>query len=362
MVSAVTARDQLRASFFKTLRRAFATSDGREIAADALSGLLAWRPPVPAIDAPLPYDDLGPSGQETSRTFRGTVFITARFRTGSTLVWNLFRHVDGCVSYYEPLNERRWFDPHARGDRLDPTHRDVEDYWREYEGLSDLGAWHREDWTDRALLLTESAWDPGLRQYFARLIDHASPKRAVLQCNRIDFRLPWLRRQFPGATLVHLYRHPRDQWCSALVKPAEVPRDITMDRFEPHDHFYLRRWALDLQHHFPFLSPRVEPSPYRIFYYIWRLSYLFGAGYADHSLAFERLLASPAEEITKLMAVAGIDADLDRLVPLVSQAPVGRWRQFADDSWFREQESACETVLTAFFQGQAAPADRSSAG
>lgn len=351
----MTTRDHLRASFFRTLRRAFSTTDGREIAADALSGLLDWRPAVPATSAALPYDDIGSARHDAPPNYRGTVFITGRFRTGSTLVWNLFRHVDQAVSYYEPLNERKWFDPSTRGDRLDPTHRDVDDYWREYDGLSDLAEWHREDWTDRALFLRESAWNPGLRRYFDRLIEHASPKRAVLQCNRLDFRLPWLRRQFPGATLIHLYRHPRDQWCSTLVNPKAVPRDVTIDRFEPHDHFYLRRWALDLQHHFPFLSPRVESSPYRIFYYIWRLSYVFGIGYADYSLAFERLLASPAEEITKLMRVAGIATDIGRLVPLVSEAPVGRWRQFADDTWFRDHESACETVLTEFFQGEPRP-------
>jgi len=63
------------------------------------------------------------------------VFITARFRSGSTLLCNLFRQVDACTAYYEPFNERRWFDPSVRGNRVDPTHRDVEDYWREYDAL-----------------------------------------------------------------------------------------------------------------------------------------------------------------------------------------------------------------------------------
>jgi hypothetical protein len=128
----MTTRDHLRASFFRTLRRAFSTTDGREIAADALSGLLDWRPAVPATSAALPYDDIGSARHDAPPNYRGTVFITGRFRTGSTLVWNLFRHVDQAVSYYEPLNERKWFDPSTRGDRLDPTHRDVDDYWREY--------------------------------------------------------------------------------------------------------------------------------------------------------------------------------------------------------------------------------------
>jgi hypothetical protein len=35
------------------------------------------------------------------------VFVTGRFRSGSTLMWSLFRNVPGCTAFYEPLNERR---------------------------------------------------------------------------------------------------------------------------------------------------------------------------------------------------------------------------------------------------------------
>jgi sulfotransferase family protein len=348
----VTARDRLRATFFRTLRRAFETDDGRQIASDSLAGLLAWRPKFPVLDAASPYPDLGHATDAPADLRAGTIFITARFRTGSTLLWQMFRQTDSCVAYYEPLNNRRWFDPSTRGDRIDPTHRGVDDYWREYEGLSDLGQWHRVDWTTHRLFMDETAWDPGLRRYLGRLIEHAAPKRAVLQCNRIDFRLPWLRRQFPQATFLHLYRHPRDQWCSSLLDFKTMPRDTAMDRFDPYDHFYLRRWALDLQQQFPFLGPRAESSPYRVFYFLWKLSYLFGRAHADHSLAFEDLIRSPKSEIQKLTAVVSLDADPDRLATLVTDVPLGRWRQFADDSWFRAHEAACEDVLAEFFRGQ----------
>ena len=354
----MTLRARLRSLVYRTLRRTLATSDGRAIATDALAGVLAWRAGVPSADRAAPYSDLGRGRLTVPETYAGTVFVTARFRTGSTLLWNIFRHVPGCVAYYEPLNERRWFDPEMRGSRLDPTHRDVTDYWREYEGLSELGEWHREDWTDRGLFMDESAWNPNLRRYLARLIARAAPSRAVLQCNRLDFRLPWIRRQFPGATLIHLYRHPRDQWCSSLVNPAAVPRDVTMNRFEPFDHFYLQRWALDLQAHFPFLSPDVETSPYRVFYFIWKLSYLFGVGYADYSLAFEDLIKSPRAEIAKLGSAAGLDMDPERLAALVTDVPVGRWQKYADDAWFRAHESACEDILAEFLHGQTGPAGR----
>jgi hypothetical protein len=31
----------------------------------------------------------------------------------------------GCTAYYEPFNERRWFDPRTRGERVDATRRNV---------------------------------------------------------------------------------------------------------------------------------------------------------------------------------------------------------------------------------------------
>ena len=88
------------------------------------------------------------------------IFITARFRSGSTLLWNLFRHVDGMTAYYEPFNERRWFDPSSRGDRIDTTHRHVDDYWREYEGLDELGQFYRLEWINKDLLMDAEMWDP----------------------------------------------------------------------------------------------------------------------------------------------------------------------------------------------------------
>src|SRR5262249_14305528 len=147
----------------------------------------------------------------------GAVFITGRFRSGSTLLWNLFRMADGFTSYYEPLNERRWFDASARGDRVDPTHRGVSDYWKEYTGLEELGRYYCADWIRRNLYMDERHWDPDLLA-FVRLLCERAAGRPVLQFNRVDFRLAWLRHHFPAARIVHLYRHPRDQWCSHIQK------------------------------------------------------------------------------------------------------------------------------------------------
>jgi hypothetical protein len=334
------------------LRKVSATDDGRDIAAETLRGTLA--PPAEvcrglASCAEPPYEDLGQPDWDSHPVLRAdAVFITARFRSGSTLLWNLFRHVEGCTAYYEPLNERRWFDPAARGDRVDTTHRKVEDYWREYDGLADLGRHYREEWISRSLLMDEHAWDPDLRRYVEVLIERA-PGRPVLQFNRIDFRLPWFRRHFPAARIVHLVRHPRDQWCSSLLDVKRFPPDGHVRDFAAHDGFYLLTWARDLRHHFPFLDERAATHPYQLFYYLWKLSYLFGRKYAHHSLAYEHLLADPEGQLRELFAALDLERyDLDRLKRLIVPPAVGKWKEYADDAWFRRHEAACEEVLAGF--------------
>jgi hypothetical protein len=342
-------RAPFRRAFYRVLAHAFRAEDGRRILADSTVGTL---PSFAAqLDLPnratQPYGDLG---RCVSSSGEGPppVFITGRFRSGSTLLWNLFRNVPGCTAFYEPLNERRWFDPAVRGDRIDKTHLGVSDYWREYEGLAHLGQWYRQDWIDRQLYMDEASWDPDLHSYVRGLIE-AAPQRAVLQFNRVDFRLAWLRQNFPGARLIHLYRHPRDQWCSSLVDPGSFPRDGSVQSFDPHDHFYLLAWARDLSYTFPFLDPRGAKHPYDLFYLIWKLSYLLGRRHADASFSFESLCDSPDVELPRLMRSAGIEVyELSVLKPLIVPQKT-KWHRYAAQDWFAAREAECEEVLARFF-------------
>jgi hypothetical protein len=335
-------RAAVRRSYMDVVRATVETQDGRRVLIDALRGLTAVGEPV---DTSLPYEGLG--GQSEARPGPRPVFVTGRFRSGSTLIWNLFRQVKQCRAYYEPLNERQWFNPTLRGTRVDATHRGVVDYWQEYEGLEHLGRWYREEWTRRRLYMRATDSDAGLQAYIQAMID-AAPQTAVLQFNRVDFRLPWLRATFPSARVLHIYRHPRDQWCSTLVDPGRYPATASMSEFPAHDHYYLLSWADDLSAWYPFLDPRAASHPYELFYYLWRLSHAVGCRHADASFSLEALGRDPRVEVARLMREAGIiDSDLNTLCGLVEPQP-SRWPDYASASWFSQLESRCERTLAAF--------------
>ena len=355
------ARRRLRSAFFRFLRHVATIDDTRAIFTELLRQQAAGCV-VPELaeyeDEPTPYPELGRPGQRSAATERDdVVFITARFRTGSTLLWNLFRQLPEVTAYYEPFNERRWFDREARGTRTDATHLHVENYWAEYDGLEALGQWYSLDWRFKQLYMPAHAHDPRMERYIQMLIERA-PRRPVLQFNEVDLRLPWLRAHFPRARQVHLYRNPRDQWCSTLGKAQVTMRHLTLREFERIDGFYLLSWGRDLRHYFPFLNLEPDAHPYELFYQIWKLSYLFGSIHADLSFSFEELTKEPERLLSWLLTELSFrQPDIAGLVRQVSAMETGKWRRHECDDVYELIESKVdrafgryrdETVATGF--------------
>ena len=278
----------------------------------------------------------------------GAIFITARFRTGSTLLWQLFNALPGFMAFYEPLNER-----HATTGgwtATDPSHRGAGDYRLHYARVAPLEHAHAEAWTYDNLCMDEGDFDPALQGWITRLL---GPHDAVpvLQFNRVDFRLRWLRANFPGAHVLHLYRHPRAQWMS-MVGGRPIGPATTLAQFAPHDGFYLLAWARDLAHVYPFLRPERHHSPYALHYLLWRLSYAHGRRHAHQSIAFETLCADVAGTLGQALAQTGRAVqprDLERLRALVDPPPAERWSEFAPAGWFAGIEQACDRLLALAF-------------
>ncbi len=298
---------------------------------------------------PQPYRDALPL-RVTNNPETDPIFITARFRSGSTFLWQLFRNIDGITCNYEPLNEAEWMARDSDTTPVDATHLGVDDYRSEYAGLEDLAEYFDPSWAFQQLYMDETHHNPQLEYYISQLIKR-TPGRTVLQFNRVDFRLPWLRAHFPQARILHLYRHPREQWMSIIGKGAAVRPD---DRIKPGqidslDGFYTLEWARDLRHVFPFLEPAGKHL-YELHYLLWRLSYSLGRAYGDVSISYEDLIGDFEHVAGDMFDAVGIQhADIGQLAKLNHGTQKTRWPDYASDSWFNDREAQCDHALDAFF-------------
>ncbi len=314
---------------------------------DELAGHLDQRvvPGLPAL--PADYPELA-QPRVAAHQQRSALFVTARFRSGSTFLWQLLDAVPGVVAYYEPLNPRRWHRADSSGRVHDPTHRGVEDYRRHYEGLDHLDRFFREEWSTHRLVMDARSEDRDLERFIAGLVDAvADDQLPALQFNRVDFRLPWLKSRFPQARILHLYRHPRENFLSA-IDPRAVPPEATLAAFPAQDRFLLCEWADDLALFFPALQVERDAHPYLLFYLIWRLSYAAGLAHADLSIAYEDLCSDPVPALRAALALVGHELPeeaADRLRALSSGPRRPRWPDYASAAWFAAIEAEGERRL-----------------
>lgn len=276
------------------------------------------------------------------------IFVTSRFRSGSTLLWRCFRDVAGLTAYYEPLNPRRWFDSMHRGIHVDSTHQGVADYWREYDLLSSLDIPWSSNWSNRDLYLSPLLPMERLQAYLRLLIAQADT-RPVLQFNRVDFRLHWLKTWFPDVCILHLYRNPRDQWLSTFLKNQAIAKDVTVKDFAAKDEFYLSEWAKDLRRWFPIFHDVDAWHPYELSYCLWRMSFEYGQHYADTRVSYESLVSSPCGVLGRLseeLSCPGL-AQL-KIADSINTKSLNRWTRYDGGAWFAEREKHVDFLLSQY--------------
>lgn len=270
------------------------------------------------------------------------IFITARFRSGSTLLWNIFNQATGYHAYYEPCHDNLL--AHIKYTLPMESHRGVKSYWTAYQDrLSSIENLHRPEFgLSRLLLEAHEQWDE-LKRYLEFLIQGAASEIPVLQFNRIDFRLPWLRVHFPAAKILHLYRNSRDSYFSMIRhldrKEADNPQ---------RGHLYdLLEWSVALADFFPFLADPAIQSMYERHYYFWKLSYLMGHRCSDLSLSYDSDFKNDRYGgLNKLSKMGYLDPEqIENLVSLIQPQESSSWAEMHPETWFQAVENKCEQTL-----------------
>lgn len=277
------------------------------------------------------------------------LFITGRFRSGSTLLWSLFDQASRSPAFYEPFNEARWFNPSHRDQKhphpQDSTHIGAGSYSHNYAGMEDLNDLFKSSWTSDHLYMDGADANLDMVRYIDRLVQ-AGTEPSVLQFNRMDFRLAFLRAYWPEASILHIYRDVRQSWASMLGRGVPVSPVSSLKDFTPYDRFYLIPWQRDLARCFPVFDFLDKEHPYLTHYIIWRLSKIFGQHYASFSLRYEDMITEPSPVITSLETVSGIKICSEIAKKLIIRPPVYSFTK-SDDLLFSDLEELADRLLLA---------------
>ena len=186
-------RQSLRNGLFSAFRRVLATDDGRAMATNALRGLTSEHPTEfqkNACFVASPYS-ISAALEQTDK-LRGDR-TSSRSRPASEVVPRFCGIYFAMLRAARPITsrstKRRWFDRVVRGKGTDATHRNVSDYWTEYDGLRELGDYYREQWIRRHLWMDENFWEPDLKRYIEILIEKDRQARFAVQSHRFPPRL-----------------------------------------------------------------------------------------------------------------------------------------------------------------------------
>ena len=212
-------------------------------------------------------------------------------------------------------------------------HYFVNTYFNEYPSPDELEMYHSPEFGVSRLHLVEEEPYPKLQKYIQYLIDYAKDGHIpVFQFNRIDFRLPWIKKNFPGIPILHLHRNPRDQWLSTILDdPKDVDRDLEADPYR------ITTWSRDLCRIFPFLSSSYIKHLYQRHYFLWKLSYLSGARQSDYSVSYEEFIRNPQQTLVTMFHTLHWEPDdetIQKCLKKVKSRPLNEWKNYREEKWF----------------------------
>jgi hypothetical protein len=268
--------------------------------------------------------------------------LSGRFRSGSTLLWQMFDQDPNAVAFYEPDHDGLA----AQIAHTTPmaSHIGATDYWRAYRSRVPLvSKLHQPTFGNRRLWLDRDESWPALQTWLNALIAAAGAQRAVLKLNRFTLRLPWLRANLPAARIVHLRREPRQQWLSSRRHLPIERRELATEL----DAYDLLQWTLDLAPRLPLLAPWLDAPSYTLSYALWRLSETIAASHADLVVDLDADLLSPGVPgLERLVANHVIDST-QRASAHARIAPIANHPLPHPPEWFEAQEQMVDRAFVA---------------
>jgi len=243
------------------------------------------------------------------------IFISGRFRSGSSFMWQLFDRLPDYCAWYEPLHPQLLTAIEHTSARED--HVGVEDYWSAYRDHPEFRGAYQSTFATEQLCLEADDEAPQLEAYINHLMELSAPQIPVLQFNRMDFRLPWLKKHFPQAVVIHTDRNPLQLYHSQR-------RHIAAEQRHDPDHwdaYELVPWCYSLSDAFPFLLANDQPHAFYRCYLLHRLSSLMAARHADLTIHLDQHVFESQDFVQRLASVVPLSSELQAQLKAMAHVP-----------------------------------------
>ncbi|MCC3454676.1 sulfotransferase [Microcoleus sp. PH2017_08_TRC_O_A] len=305
-----------------------------------------------------PFESLQVYLQEESKnlhreeTEKDCVFITGRYRTGTTFLYSLFSSLENTAVFYEPLhpNLLEYLDKEQNvSEQLKALngHTFKGNYFEEYKVLNRkiLFSTHQREFSSRKLIMStvDSYYD--LKNYVS-FLTRSLPDipLKVLQFNRVDFRLGWFKKNFSNALIVNLRRNPRDIYAS--YRTVNARNTSENNEQEIGSLFYLDDYISILGR----LSiPQIcvqQMNTYEKIYFLNQLSNLWSDYFADIILDYEELVEDPVGIVSRIASqVKGFEPNWKSEILAAKKDRINVWQEYHENSWFLKCESKCDNLI-----------------
>ncbi len=267
------------------------------------------------------------------------IFITGRFCSGTTFLWNFFNWSKHYCAYYEALHEGllesiQYIVPKKQ-------HNGVSNYWEEYHSLTDLNRFYSSTFAFERLALQENESHEPLKNYLHYLTQKKDDRQVAIKLNRIDFRLPWIAKNFPDAKIINIKRNTRDSWKSSR---AHLPKEYERDMFQ-FNAYGLVQLAISLDEFFPFIID-TSTSSYHLHYFISKLSEQFARHHAHTVIEFEKDIVENFDNfIEKIASTTGLNKNEISDYQKIKITPELKKYSTEEIEWLESVEKECDSVL-----------------